>query len=142
MNTAVPGTRTVLDRSRLSIRSATGSDRSARMDRRCARPRFQVVISVNTTAATAMGTQPPVGTLRTFAVNSARSMLRKKARKEPTWNGVHPKRSRAMKQNRIVVMAMVPVTATPYAAPNAVDDRKENTSSSVPIASALLTSGM
>ena len=69
-------------------------------------------------------------------------MVRKNARKAPTLSGVHPKRSRAMAQKRIVVIAIVPVTATPYAPPSAVDDPKPKTRSSVPTASALLTSGM
>jgi hypothetical protein len=42
----------------------------------------------------------------------------------------------------MVVIAIVPVTATPYAWPNAVDDSKKSTSRSVPTASALLISGM
>ena len=62
MNTAVPGTRTIFDRSRLSISSDTGNERSAMIARRCMRPRFHVVMRMKTPNATASGTQPPVGT--------------------------------------------------------------------------------
>ena len=69
-------------------------------------------------------------------------MIRNTARNAPARGSDHFHSSCEMKKKSIVVMAIVPVTAMPYAAASALDERKPSTRPMQPTMSALLTSGM
>jgi hypothetical protein len=92
-------------------------------------PRYQVVMMRRTTPTTASGTQPPRWILTMFAPKNARSTARKPPASAPARHGDQRHRGRAITQTSIVVTAIVPVTATPYAAASALDDRKSTTRS-------------
>ncbi len=105
-------------------------------------PRCQVLIRRKTPAAIASGTQPPCVTLVMLELKNARSIPRNTTATAPTRQRGHRQRCLAKTQNSTVVTAMVPVTATPYAPPSALEDPKPTTSTRQPIMSATFTSGM
>ena len=74
MNTAVPSTRVGGATSMLWMNIARGSASAESLSISNARPRFHVVSSVNTTAPTASGNQPPSGILIEFDARKPRSM--------------------------------------------------------------------
>ena len=72
--------------------------------------------------AIASGTQPPCAILATFAPKNARSMTRNaRDQRRPAHSG-QPQRCARRPRRAIDVIAIVPVTAMPYAAPSALDD--------------------
>ena len=106
------------------------------------RPRFHVLISVYTASAIAIGTQPPCSIFTTFARRNDMSMRRKNAVSPTTCGSDQFHRDLATTANRMVVTAIVPVTAMPYAALSALELRNISTSRRQPTMSALFTSGM
>jgi len=105
-------------------------------------PTMPVLIMRKTPAAIASGTQPPCLTLVMLELRNARSIPRNTIATVPTRQTGHRQRCLAKTQNNTVVMTMVPVTATPYAPPSAVEDPKPTTSTRHPIISGPFTSGM
>jgi hypothetical protein len=83
MNTAVPGTRTGLFFATSSRKRSIGSDPFDSSLRTILRPRFQVVIRVNSMTARRIGTQPPCNSLSAFALKKARSIIRKNPASDP-----------------------------------------------------------
>ena len=76
MNTAVPGTRTGFAADTMARNSSSGIARAVRRSATSRRPVFHVVMSVNSSAATASVTQPPCITFNAFAPKNARSISR------------------------------------------------------------------
>ena len=107
-----------------------------------ARPRFQVVISRYTPRPTTIGNQPPSSILMTLALKKATSTSRSAAVSARARQRGHFHRSHAMVWSRSVVVSIVPVTATPYAAARLLECRKPTTSVTQPSHRAQFTSGM
>ena len=101
---------------------------------------FHVVITVNRTKPSTIGTQPPWATLATLAPKNARSTIRNRISKAK--EGRNPMRLRMTAKKRTDVTAIVPVTAMPYAAARPDEFRKPSTSAMHASASPMLTSGM
>ena len=90
----------------------------------------------------AMGTQPPCSILMTLATRKLRSTRRNAAVMPTTCGRDQFQRPRATTANSTEVMAIVPVTAMPYAALSALEFWNARTRIRHPTISALLTSGM
>ena len=86
-----------------------------------ARPRFQVVISVKRPMAMTSGTQPPFPIFSEFDPKNARSTARNAMPSAIARQRGHCQRVSATTMNSTEVMAIVPVTAMPYAAPRSVE---------------------
>ena len=69
-------------------------------------------------------------------------MTRKNAASDPATARLHAPRPRATRYASIVVITIVEVTAMPYAAASALDERKPSTSPIVASISAQFTCGM
>ena len=132
MNTAVPGTRSGLRRATSPRNRSSGSDPAWSAWLSSMRPFFQVLISVNTQIAITIGTQPPYSILIMFAEKNARSITRNIAVIGRMCASDQFHRARATTPNSTDVIAIVPVTAMPYAAPSDSDERKPMTSSRQP----------
>src|SRR5690348_18428998 len=91
--------------------------------------------------AIAIGTHPPYQILMTFAANSEMSIVRNASMIGRTWASDQFQRDRATTAKRSDVIAIVPVTAMPYAAPIACEDPNATTRTIHPIMRMLLISG-
>ena len=105
-----------------------------------ARPRRQVVIWVTSTNPTSSGNQPPWGILGMFADRNARSTIRSGTTTTSAFGSGQPQRSTTT-QKSSVVMAIVAVTAMPYAPARLLEVWKPSTRPTQPIISSQLTSG-
>ena len=104
-------------------------------------PRRQVTITTNTHAAITSGTHPPWRIFVRVEAKNATSKVRNTTAPSAT-------RARRVRQircatarNRIVLRTNVPVTATPYADPRAVDEPKPTTRAMTAANSTQLTPG-
>ena len=79
------------------------------------RPRFQVASKVNTTSAISNGNQPPDKIFGALAPKNAKSISRKKAMQASATSRRHLCNAHITVNARIVSIAIVPVTAMPYA---------------------------
>src|SRR5688572_18079824 len=83
---------------------------------------------VKTMTPIASGNQPPSVTLTMFAPKNARSEMSSGITSANTASTGQRQRSRATTASSVVVIAIVAVTATPYAAARLLDDPKAMTS--------------
>ena len=90
-------------------------------------PRFQVVMKVNTVAATKMGNQPPLVSFVRLVPQNARSTVSNRIPIAATRHMGHFHRSRATTHHRMVVIVIVPVIPTPYVITRFEDDRNPTT---------------
>src|SRR5262245_11777207 len=141
MNTAVPETRVGGIDETADMKSSSGNARAVMRSATSFRPVFHVVINVKSSAPITSGSQPPCRTFTRFAPKSEMSTARKTTATQMTTHLGHFHRSTATTESNIVVMTIVPVTAMPYAAANALDDRKPTVISTVQIARNQFTCG-
>src|SRR5512138_3762532 len=139
---AVPVTRIGASDSSFACSSLIGSADSASRSVRMLRPRFQVVMIVNTNAATTSGNQPPLGIFVSPAVQKPRSNTRNAEAIAIVAGRLHFHNDRDTTASRMVVNTMSVVTATPYAAARLLDDRNPTTSPTHATASSQLRPGM
>src|SRR6266581_2318787 len=92
--------------------------------------------------AITIGTQPPNAILMVFAEKSDASTAKKTTVIGTMWASDQFQRDRATTAKSREVIAIVPVTAMPYAAPIDCDDLKNRTRSRQPNPRILLISGM
>src|SRR4030095_5877328 len=131
MKTADPGT-VVQPSDALAMKASRGIESVSSRDCSTGRPRFHVDINKKTPKPNASGNQPPSLNLRTLALKNARSMSRKAPKSAMLASALHFHIERATTYASIVVVAIVPVTAMPYAAPRLVDDPKPMTRTTTP----------
>ena len=108
---------------------------------RSSRPRFQVDISTNTPRPNASGNQPPSTIFTTFALKKPTSTSRNAPNSATHAGRLQRQIRRATTNASTVVIAIVPVTAIPYAAARLVDDPKPSTSATTPTNSIRLMPG-
>ncbi|MNE74753.1 hypothetical protein D3C80_1708520 [compost metagenome] len=97
----------------LPINSGSGRLPSSRRSTRICLPRFQVVISTNNASPANTGNAPPCTTFGTFAAKNRPSTNRKPSKTGTASTGGHFHSNSMTVDTRIVVINMVPVTATP-----------------------------
>src|SRR5213595_1572978 len=113
MKTAVPGTRGGFFRATSEMNKSIGREPAWRMRVSIVRPVFHVLITVKTTIAIMIVTQPPLASLIAFAANRARSVARKIVRNAAINHIGHLHFDRATTAYNTVVIAKAPVTAMP-----------------------------
>ena len=141
MNTAVPDTRCGLCASTSARNTSMGSSWLARLRPRSARPVFHVVITRKSARAMAIGNHPPLKNFMALAAKKGMSKLRKTATSGSACQRGHFHARVSTTKYTIEVIAIVPVTAIPYAAASALDSLNESTRQMHAIARAALTSG-
>ena len=110
MKTAVPGTRGGFFRATSEMNKSIGREPAWRMRVSIVRPVFHVLITVKTTIAIMIVTQPPLASL---IANRARSVARKIVRNAAINHIGHLHFDRATTAYNTVVIAKAPVTAMP-----------------------------
>ncbi|MNV80627.1 hypothetical protein D3C71_1742430 [compost metagenome] len=97
----------------LLMNSVNGSAPSSIRSTRICLPRFQVLISKNSTPPASTGNAPPWTILGTLAAKNSPSTNRKPTNIGTASTGGHFHSNSITADTRIVVISMVPVTATP-----------------------------
>ena len=113
MKIAVPGTRRRGFLATPSKKTSSGSVSASSRFETIRRPRRQVVIAVNVTAAAASDTQPPCGTFTRFAPTNTRSIAKKNAVASRARAPLQPRTCRETPYARSVVTAIAMAIATP-----------------------------
>ncbi|MNP19624.1 hypothetical protein D3C76_1121620 [compost metagenome] len=97
----------------LLIKIGSGSPPSSRRSTRTCLPRFQVVMSTNRTIPAMTGKAPPWTIFGTLAAKNRPSTKRKPSNTGTARTGGHFHNSSMTAETRMVVISIVPVTATP-----------------------------
>src|ERR1019366_1854468 len=105
------------------------------------RPRFHGIITTQSTAATTTGTYPPSTNLKRLVTKNGTSNDRKSTRSETDFHIGQRHVVRVTSKKMIDVMAIVPVTAIPYADARRAECWNVRTSAMHATASTTLTSG-
>ena len=140
-NTAMPGTRGRGLARMSSTKSRSGPSLAPRLAVTIWRPRRQVVISANTTAAMSSGNQPPCSTLLRLAARKVSSMPPNTTAARASFHGCQFHRTRATISIRMVSTTRAPVTDTPYAVASFSEDRNATISTMTPTNSTAFTPG-
>src|SRR5450830_974454 len=142
MNTAVPPTRWGGCASKPSTKGSSGIPSSLTRVRSNMRPEYQVISKKKAKPPNSNGNQPPSAILSKLAAKNEKSTIKKALMTSVTNTGCHFHSMRVTTPASIVVMTMVVVTATPYAAARLSDFLNASTTATTSTSNIQLIKGI